>query len=187
MATPANITIHMDVPALTAGLREMKPEVDKAVVKAMKRAGAQVEKFGRLRLSGPASKRRLGIGHGHLRRSWRVGRIMRKAGNPELAIGTNLPYGRVHEFGIDKVVNGRAHIRKGSAVRSHRRHMRMPERPFARPAARDANPIVQKIFAGAIHAATAESMRKGKALGKAQFGSATSATGFRSSARRTGP
>lgn len=53
-------------------------------------------------------------------------------------VGTNVPYGAVHEFGFQGLVSVREHLRraksgKESIVRAHTMHMNLRARPWLRP------------------------------------------------------
>jgi phage gpG-like protein len=165
------------------GDRELKEQLDafpdelrKSRASAL-RSGAQIiVKHWRLRLSGPAGPRRLGIGTGHLRRSILAGHVE----GDTVRVGTNQPYAAVHEYGFHGRVNVRAHTREGVPVRAHTRQMMMPERPHARPAMRDASEPIRLLFAGKVDEAIARS----KAIGE-RTKATQRAAGFGPGSRRT--
>lgn len=121
--------------------------------KALLKGGQTLVGEWRKSLSGPRGPRKLGTPTGTLRRSVHAGKVTGIGKSMQLAVGTAMPYAAVHEFGINKTVKVRSHSRSGGTVRSHSRHMRLPERPHARPAAKKAGPIVLRIFQKAVAAA----------------------------------
>lgn len=134
---------------LSVFLQAAPKEVSKGMDIALRKSAQVVEKFWKLRLSGPAGPRRLGVGTGALRRSIQTGKVQ----NNSVRIGTDKAYASPHEFGFFGRVNVRAHTRRGVAVRAHSRIMRMTRRPAREPALRDARPIVDQIMAGQVDAA----------------------------------
>lgn len=48
----------------------------------------------------------------------------------EVQIGTNVPYGAIHQFGFDGIIGVPAHTRAGHSVKAHDRKLVMPARPF---------------------------------------------------------
>jgi phage gpG-like protein len=146
-------------------MQAMPSEVDKAMSRALLRAGQTVSKFWKLHLSGPAGPARLGIGTGALRRSITVGKVE----GDQLRVGTSLPYAAIHEFGFSGAVNVSAHLRKTRSglavpVRAHVRQMNMPMRPHRAPAIRDSRRPVDLIFAGEIDKAAIISKQTGNRL-----------------------
>lgn len=78
-------------------------------------------------------------------------------------VGTNVEYARAHEYGVDKNVTVREHMRqikkawgkdlkapKAVMVRSHSRHMRLPERSFLRSALREMDAEIKTQIAAAL-------------------------------------
>jgi phage gpG-like protein len=148
------------------GLNELIKKLEAATKESVLREGlgdaAQyVAGWSKKWVSGPRSKTRLGVITGNLHASIvgsKAGEI-EKSGNSYIArIGTNIVYARIHEFGFDGIQTVRAHARRtgtfkilGSSGRLKKggstllfkgvstRHMRMPARPFLRPAIEDEN------------------------------------------------
>jgi phage gpG-like protein len=157
-----------DVPRM---LGMLPKEYKKAQAKALRKGGQQVAKFWKLRLSGPRSRTRLGVVSGSLRRSITVGRVQP---NGTIAIGTALPYARVHEFGVDDLVHVSQHQRRHKSgtthtVSQHARRMRLPKRPHRKPAVRDVRRIIPLIFRGETDAAIALSKKKAGRIKSAQL------------------
>lgn len=81
-------------------------------------------------------------------------------------VGTNLRYAAAHEYGFNGTVTVKGHIRRAALVgvdragargevhvRSHTRHMRLPERSFLRSELRDrADEIRQSLREAALNA-----------------------------------
>ena len=125
-------------------------------------------------LSGPRSSTKLGVVSGDLRRSIGSkagkGGLYRLKGNT-LEIGTNLPYGRAHEFGFSGTVQVAAHSREVKVVfgryrgflrqnvQAHSRKMRIPPRPFLNPALKDAIPEAQSIIKRMVDDAMQKALR----------------------------
>ena len=69
-------------------------------------------------------------------------------------VGTNLLYGRVHEYGFTGNVGVREYTRKSKYgmqnVRAHNRNMRMPERSFLRTSLREQLPDIRQRLASAL-------------------------------------
>jgi phage gpG-like protein len=82
------------------------------------------------------------------------------------SVGTNVRYAAAHEYGFDGPVTVKAHIRRAALigvdragargevyVRSHTRHMRLPERSFLRSELRDrADEIRESLREAALKA-----------------------------------
>ena len=85
---------------------------------------------------------------GTLRRS--INRSISQSGDGVVAtVGTNVKYAGVHEYGFDGVVTVKDHLRAckngGTAeVKSHTRHMKLPERSFLRSALREMVPQIKE-------------------------------------------
>ena len=69
-------------------------------------------------------------------------------------VGTNLFYGRVHEYGFSGNVAVSAHTRKSKYgmqnVRAHTRNMRFPERSFLRTSLKEQLPDIRQRLANAL-------------------------------------
>lgn len=89
---------------------------------------------------------------GRLRRSV-THRVETDGDRTEGFVGTNVGYGRVHEFGFKGKVNVRAHARniKGQkiAVRAHPRNLDISARPFLRPSLQERWPVYERWIAKA--------------------------------------
>lgn len=82
------------------------------------------------KLSGQA----LNVQSGRLRRSINF-RVAESSTGVEAKVGTNVEYGRVHEFGFSGTVNVKEHMRRAQTaymVRAHTRRVNLPERSFLR-------------------------------------------------------
>jgi phage gpG-like protein len=83
-------------------------------------------------------------------------RTERSASEVAASVGTNIAYGRVHEYGFDGTVGVRAHLRQitqafgrpiaptAVAVRAHSRHVHLPERSFLRSALAELAPRIEE-------------------------------------------
>ena len=81
------------------------------------------------------------------------------------SVGVKLSYAAAHEYGVDKVVTVREHLRTikeawgrpispvSATVRAHQRHMRLPERSFLRSSLRDRSPAIREALRLAVHEA----------------------------------
>jgi phage virion morphogenesis protein len=95
-------------------------------------AGGRPDKWEESQAASDEGRRTL-IDHGHLRDS-----ITYKTDSDSVTIGTNRQYAAVHQFGIDKAVTVPAHTRrarvgiesKAVQVKQHKKHMKLPARPF---------------------------------------------------------
>jgi phage gpG-like protein len=79
-------------------------------------------------------------------------------------VGTNVPYGRAHEYGFHGVVTVKAHLRtitkafgralkegsKQISVGAHPRQVNLPERSFLRSALKDLQPQIEQKLAQAV-------------------------------------
>lgn len=135
----------------------------KAIVRAADRAvgvGAEIV-LGEARLN--LTGRVLKVDTGRLRGS--LARVHER-GSLESTVGTNVSYGRRHEFGFHGTESVRAHervMRKvfgrrlkapiNVMVRAFTRQANTPERPWLRPALRDSIPRIEKTFTALVEAA----------------------------------
>lgn len=106
---------------------------------------------------GKLSDEVLHVRSGRLRRSI-TGRVTQDADRVTGIVGTNVIYGRVHEYGFEGVVTVREHLRRavsGAAVnvRAHSRHMNLPQRSFLRTALAEMAPEIRTEFEQAVNRA----------------------------------
>lgn len=159
---------------LQASLGEMPAQVGRARRDAVQVAGQQITKFWKLQLSGPAGPRRLGVGHGTLRRSIRSERR-----GDGVAVGTHMPYAAIHEFGgrtkphdIKPRVAKALRFRQGGkeVFRRKVRHpgSHIPARPHRRPAVQSVWPVLQRVFAGKLEDAMKASLAIGNRISAGQ-------------------
>lgn len=101
----------------------------------------------------------LNVRSGRLRRSINY-RIEESDTGIDAKVGTNVEYGRVHEFGFKGAVNVKEHMRAGKQkVRAHKRRMNLPERSFLRSSLREMQPDIESRIARAIGRAIAGGAR----------------------------
>jgi len=192
MALGVGLEVH-GLEEIRLTLRNLPREATKGNRAAIQKGGQQIVKFWKIQLSGPAGPRRLGVGHGDLRRSIRA----TKSGDGVL-VGTDKRYARIHEFGgktrpheirprVGKALaffwpkaGGASRIRgprfRGSvratgslAVFRKVRHPGsvIPKRPHREPAVRSVGPVLDALFEGNLEEALDRSLRIGKRLGRA--------------------
>lgn len=133
---------------------EMKSEVSRLTFLLLRMVKEQ-------KLSGDPLKNRTGT----LRRKVNA-RI--QAGDQSVVgtVGVKLSYAAAHEFGVDKEVQVKEHLRKikeafgkplaspvSFIVPAHGRHMKLPERSFLRSALTELEPEVRKGFKAALYRA----------------------------------
>lgn len=160
--SPTPLTLGITPKGLERQLEAMPAEAKAAAIRALKKGAQHLRTKWARRLSGPRGPRRLGVVTGTLRRSLTVSRIERGAHGPEIKVGSPMPYAAVHEWGFNGRVNVRAHVRNGAGVKAYTRNMRIPERPHARPAMKDATPGVRRIFAKQMQVAIKNSLAEGR-------------------------
>jgi phage gpG-like protein len=103
------------------------------------------------KLSGQVLRNRTG----RLRRSINASQVIETAGGLEGTVGTNVEYGKTHEYGYQGPVTVKAHMRTikqawghalkspvSVSVRSHSRQVNLPERSFLRSALADLAPQI---------------------------------------------
>ena len=100
----------------------------------------------------------LNVRTGRLRRSI-TQRVETEAGGKIVGlVGTNVKYGRVHEFGFKGAQKVKAHTRKLGGkrvpVRAHSRQVDIPKRPFLGPSLNEKMPVYRKWMADAIKEAS---------------------------------
>lgn len=89
---------------------------------------------------------------GRLRRSINQ-RVKESETGIEALVGTNVSYGRVHEFGFTGTVNVKEHMRKGKqayTVRAHTRNVNLPERSFLRSSLNDMRQDIDQRIARVV-------------------------------------
>jgi len=131
------ITMGVKIEGLNTLHEKMKkwPALQKKHVrKGIGKVGQQMVREWKISVSGPRGPRKVAPRSGDMRR--RISARFVPGHYAAVDVGMGVPYGPVHEFGFDGIVNVRAHTREGSSVRAHSRHMRMPKRPHMRPAVR---------------------------------------------------
>jgi phage gpG-like protein len=127
---------------LVARLDAMPGRVREGVARTVMRLGIELQRRVQAeKLSGQVLKVRTGS----LRSSINTA-VSRSAEEVTATVGTNISYGRVHEYGFDGEVSVKAHLPQIKEafgrpiaprlveVRAHERHMRLPERSFLRSA-----------------------------------------------------
>jgi phage gpG-like protein len=90
---------------------------------------------------------------GRLRRSIHASDVVDRGGTVEGTVGTNVEYAAPHEYGFNGVVTVKAHMRMITkawgksikdphqvSIRSHGRHVNLPERSFLRSSLRELAP-----------------------------------------------
>lgn len=65
-------------------------------------------------------------------------------------VGTNVIYGRVHEYGFQGQVNVREHTRMGHTVSAHTRQVDLPERSFLRSTLREREDEIKDTLRAAV-------------------------------------
>jgi phage gpG-like protein len=99
----------------------------------------------------------LNVRTGRLRRSITQRVETEASGTIAGLVGTNVKYGRVHEFGFKGRVPVKAHTRKLGGkrvpVRAHSRQVDIPKRPFLGPSLNEKMPVYRKWMADAIQGA----------------------------------
>lgn len=129
--------------------KEILPAIKKAMIKLAIRLQKHVKQY---KLSGQVLKVRSGT----LRRSIAYRTYIR--GNTVTAkVGTNVPYGRVHEYGFRGQVNVKAHLRKVNGyshwVNNHTRKVNLPERSFLRSSLKDLKMYIRMDMKAAVREA----------------------------------
>jgi phage gpG-like protein len=137
---------------LVAKLAAMPERVREALERAVKDLAFELQReVQQAKLSGQVLKVRTG----GLRSSINTV-FQHSAETIEASVGTNIRYGRVHEYGFDGTVEVPAHIRRISeafgrpiaptvaSVRAHSRHLHLPERSFLRSALAEMAPLIEE-------------------------------------------
>lgn len=104
----------------------------------------------------------LNVRTGRLRRSINAKPVTETATGVETLVGTNVEYGRIHEFGFKGTVNVKEHLRKTkngfkASVRAHGRQVNVPERSFLRSSLDDMRGQIDQRIAAVIGKAIAGS------------------------------
>jgi len=136
---------------LVARLDAMPGHVHDGLARAVTQLGLELQrKVQAEKLTGQV----LRVRTGSLRSSVNT-EITETATEASASVGTNIRYGRVHEYGFDGTVGVRAYLRfiteawgrpiapRKTNVRAHSRHMRLPERSFLRSALREMQPTIE--------------------------------------------
>lgn len=145
-------------------LTESPHYIQDALYKTVDRLALKLlRKVKRDKLSGQVL--RVGKRGGRLRRDINY-RVERSGKAVYGTVGTNVNYGRVHEYGFKGTVSVRAHLRevkqafgkplqeaKQVFVRAHSRQMNLPERSFLRSALREMQPEINEEMCKAMRSA----------------------------------
>ena len=162
MSVNAQITLAPEARRALARIERFPDAMGRAIAATLDRenemtVGRSVEHY----LSGPRP-RRLGVRSGRLRRSIRRLPTKVRGNAVESAIGTNVEYAGAHERGFSGSVQVPAHSRTvtqafgvpiapvRAQVRAHSRQVRIPARPFLRPAVADRIPDYETSLSRAI-------------------------------------
>jgi phage gpG-like protein len=149
---------------LVARLDAMPERLRDGVARAVTRLGFELQrKVQADKLSGQV----LRVRTGSLRSSINT-QVSKTAEEISATVGTNIAYGRVHEYGFEGTQSVRAHVRRITQVfgrpiapatqnvRAHTRHVRLPERSFLRSALAEMAPVIE----AELRAAVAESLSR---------------------------
>lgn len=145
------------VKRLTAAPQDIQNALQTSVSRMALRLLARVKAD---KLSGQALK----VKTGRLRRSINQ-RVVREGTGVYGYVGTNVDYGRIHEYGFKGSVSVRAHLRTVTQsfgkptpptqqhVAAHSRNVNLPERSFLRSALREMQPEIERSMREAVKAA----------------------------------
>lgn len=103
----------------------------------------------------------LNVQTGRLRRSINY-RVDETETGIDARVGTNVEYGRIHEFGFKGTVNVKEHMRKGKEtykVRAHTRRVNLPERSFLRSSLKDMRQDIDSRIARVVGESIAKGVR----------------------------
>jgi len=142
-----------------ARLGQVHPQVMGSLEKSVRRLVMDLTRYVKGgKLSGQVLRNRTGT----LRRSINPLVQVSEAG-VEGSVGTNLSYGRVHEYGFQGAVSVKAHLRTvkqafgrplaaavTQQVRAHSRQVNLPERSFLRSALKDMEAEIKQALAQAV-------------------------------------
>jgi phage gpG-like protein len=143
---------------LAARLDAMPGRMREGIARAVTKLGFELQrKVQSEKLSGQVLKVRTGT----LRSSINT-RVDQGADSVTATVGTNIRYGRVHEYGFDGSQSVRAHLRHiteafGRPIRpttqnvgAYTRHVHLPERSFLRSALREMQPQIEAELSAAV-------------------------------------
>lgn len=154
------ITIDVNETAVRARLMSMGPSIRAALRRAVTRESIALQRLVKEKLSGPVLKNQTG----RLRRSINY-RVTETPDSITGTVGTNVVYARAHEFGLDRVVTVREHLRhitqafgrpippKDVLVRAHPMHMHLKERSFLRSSLAERAPAIRESLIAAVQGA----------------------------------
>lgn len=105
----------------------------------------------------------LNVRTGRLRRSIHE-KIEELPGEISGKVGTNVVYGRVHEYGFSGVESVKSHLRtiksafgkelsepRTFSVKAHQRHVNIPEKSFLRSALKEMEPLIKQQLSASVH------------------------------------
>ena len=152
-----SILISVRAEELLARLTAAPDKLRANLERVIQRLSIEGQTIVKQKLGGPVLHNRTGT----LRRS--INRVVTSNESGVVAtIGTNVKYAAVHEYGFDGVVTVSAYVRKAAvnaktsgpiSVKTHTRHMKMPERSFLRSTIKDMAPKIRAdIKAAALEA-----------------------------------
>ncbi len=147
---------------LVAKLDAMPGRVHDGLARAVARLGFELQrKVQAEKLSGQVLKVRTNSLRGSINTT-----VTDSGSEISASVGTNIRYGKVHEYGFDGTVGVRAHLRRITEawgrpiaprtinVGAHSRHMHMPERSFLRSALAEMAPKIAEGLNKAVEQAT---------------------------------
>lgn len=156
------ITVTIDSERLQRRLGAAPEKLRASIAAAMDKEAFTLQALVKDKLSGAVLQTRTGT----LRRSINVAN--RDSGTTiGRSVGTNVRYGRAHEYGFDGIVNVREHTRtitqafgrpispRDVLVRAHTMHMQLPERSFLRSSLEERAPSIREALVQAIREALA--------------------------------
>lgn len=145
--------VAVDTSRLDAKLRRVPKQVEASVLRAVRRLAINLQGYVKdQKLSGQVLHTRTGT----LRRS--INQEVTQSGSSiRGVVGTNVSYGRIHEYGFQGTVDVKAHLRTITQafgrplsspvtqnVRAHTMTVNLPERSFLRSALKDFEPRILK-------------------------------------------
>ena len=161
--------------AVVARFGRTKQSARDAILRAVKSLAIQLQTYVKSRkLSGasPAARAKgaatgagkyagqaLGVVTGRLKRSI-THKVTETSGGVEGIVGTNVSYGRVHEYGFSGTVTVREHLRRSRSgshsVSAHSRAVNLPERSFLRSSLRENRALIESTLRKAVEVAANE-------------------------------
>ena len=131
------ITCSIRAEALLARLSGAHDRLQASLLQAVERLSIRVQSEVK---EGKLTGQVLHVRTGTLRRS--INRVVEQDDRKTVAtVGTNVVYGRIHEYGYQGTVDVREHARNvggtSTTVRAHQRNVNLPERSFLRSTLRE--------------------------------------------------